>query len=214
MGVLEQIMQMKNQGIPDNEIVSSLQEQGISPRQISDALDQVQIKKAVADEETNFYPPQNQEVYSPQTQEIQQQQYAPTPQDYTQQAGEYYQEPYAQNYNSGDYQASTADNTIEIAEQVFNEKIKTIQNTITKLNEFQTLAQAKIENISERLKRIEVLFDSLQLKILERVGAYGKNIDSMKKEITMIEDSFGKIAEKRIARSQENETSSKKRKKR
>ena len=211
MGVLEQIMQMKAQGIPDNEIVSSLQEQGISPRQINDALDQVQIKKAVTDEETNFYPPQNQEVYSPQTQEIQQQQYAPTPQDYTQQAEQYYQEPYAQNYNSGDYQASTADNTIEIAEQVFNEKIKTIQNTINKLNEFQTLAQAKIENISERLKRIEVLFDSLQLKILERVGAYGKNIDSMKKEITMIEDSFGKIAEKRASRQSQETTNKKKR---
>ena len=36
MGFLEQITQMKNQGIPDQEIVSSLQEQGIiSPKQLA-----------------------------------------------------------------------------------------------------------------------------------------------------------------------------------
>ena len=44
MGVLEQITQMKNQGIPDQEIVSNLQEQGVSPREINDALSQSQIK--------------------------------------------------------------------------------------------------------------------------------------------------------------------------
>ena len=47
MGVLEQITQMKNQGIPDQEIVSNLQEQGISPKEINDALSQAQIKNAV-----------------------------------------------------------------------------------------------------------------------------------------------------------------------
>ena len=38
MGVLEQITQMKSQNIPDQEIVSNLQEQGVSPREINDVL--------------------------------------------------------------------------------------------------------------------------------------------------------------------------------
>mgnify|MGYP001590738012 FL=1 len=63
-----------------------------------------------------------------------------------------------------------------------------------KLNEFQTLAQTRIENISERLKRIETSFDALQLAILDRVGSYGKNIDFVKKEIEMVEDSFSKLS--------------------
>src|SRR3989304_214793 len=47
MGVLEQVIQMREQGIPDQDIVSQLQEQGIHPRSISDALNQANIKSAV-----------------------------------------------------------------------------------------------------------------------------------------------------------------------
>ena len=48
MSVLEQITQMKNQGVPDDDIVKQLQEQGISPKAINDALNQAEIKKAVS----------------------------------------------------------------------------------------------------------------------------------------------------------------------
>ena len=51
MGILEQITQMKQQGIGDREIISSLQSQGISPKQISDALSQAEIKSAVMNEQ-------------------------------------------------------------------------------------------------------------------------------------------------------------------
>ena len=50
MSVLEQITQMKNQGVPDDDIVKQLQEQGISPKAINDALNQAEIKKAVSNE--------------------------------------------------------------------------------------------------------------------------------------------------------------------
>ena len=45
MGVLEQIMQMRSQGISDEEIISRLQERGITPQAINDALSQAEIKK-------------------------------------------------------------------------------------------------------------------------------------------------------------------------
>ena len=48
MGILEQITQMKNQRIPEDEIVNRLQEQGISPKAINDALGQSKIKEAVS----------------------------------------------------------------------------------------------------------------------------------------------------------------------
>ena len=196
MGVLEQIEDMKRQGISDEDIINSLQEQGISPRQINDALSQSEIKNAVSEEE--FYPevptPQEEssDTYLPQTREIGE---SPASyQSYPQQTQyqEYSQEPYSQQDYS--YQGSSTDNTIEIAEQVFQEKVKTLQKQLDKLNEFQTLAQTKIENVSERLKRIELSFDKLQLSILDRVGSYGRNIDSMKKEIEMVEDSFSKLS--------------------
>ena len=47
MAILDQVMQMKKQGFGDSEIITALQEQGINPKAISDALDQSQIKNAV-----------------------------------------------------------------------------------------------------------------------------------------------------------------------
>jgi len=184
MGVLEQITQMKKEGVDDTKIVNRLQEQGISPKEINDAISQSQIKSAVSNEEptpiTESPPPQ--EEYIPQTQETQPQENYPQ-----QQYQEYYPQETTPAYQTGD-------NTIEIAEQVFQEKIKTIQNTVNKLNEFQTLTQTQLENISDRLKRIETSFDKMQLSILDKVGNYGKNIDTLKKEVSMIEDSFGKLS--------------------
>ena len=44
MGVLEQISQMKNQGMQNNDIVATLQKQAISPKPINDALSKAENK--------------------------------------------------------------------------------------------------------------------------------------------------------------------------
>ena len=56
-----------------------------------------------------------------------------------------------------------------------------------------TLLQARVENISERLKKIETTIDKLQIAILEKVGSYGQNLESVKKEMSMMQDSFSKM---------------------
>ena len=47
MGVLEQVIQMREQGMSDQDIVNQFQEQGLSPRMINDAINQANIKSAV-----------------------------------------------------------------------------------------------------------------------------------------------------------------------
>ena len=46
MGILEEINNMKGQGMPDREISMRLQERGASPRVIEDAFNQIRIKRA------------------------------------------------------------------------------------------------------------------------------------------------------------------------
>src|SRR3972149_1942904 len=210
MGVLEQIMQMRNQGISDQEIVSQLEEQGINPRMINDALNQANIKSAVGgigdvgaqmeysegvplpqggqeqgyqakSEEyaDDFYTPQ--EGYS----QAQAQQYAPGSS-----SGSGYQEIYPQEQG---YAGTDADTMVEIAQQVCSEKIKKIQQQLEGMNEFRTLYQKKTDSISERLRRIESIIDRLQSTILEKVGSYGEGIESVKKELSMMQDTYGKI---------------------
>jgi len=47
--------------------------------------------------------------------------------------------------------------------------------------------------LSERLKKIETTMDKLQIAILEKVGSYGQNLDGIRKEMSMMQDSFSKM---------------------
>ena len=240
MGTLDQVMNLKNQGYSDQDIVNQLQEQGVSPKDINDALGQARIKNAVSDNGTStqgmepsilkpgegaepepgdlpteggisdedLVPPTpggpahptqeigEQDMYQPSSYSQQQQvSYQPSYQSAQEYAPEqsYYQYQYAPQTAGG---ISDTDTMIEIAEQVFAEKSRQLQKKIDDLVEFKTLNQVKIDDFSNRLKRIEAIIDDLQTSILEKVGMYGKGLENVKKEMNMIEDSFSKMVDK------------------
>lgn len=204
MGVLEQVIKLKNQGISDLEIINSLSQQGISPKEIDTALKQAQIKNAVSDfrEDGDLQPsimqdeplpiPSAPQEYIPQSPE----QYSQQQENYSQYTPqqEYYPQQYSsQSYSNYSSQQTNADTIIEIADQIFSEKIKKIQKQVEDTLETNNLIQSRVENINERLKKIENLIDRLQLAILEKVGSYGQNLESIKKEMTMMQDSFSRM---------------------
>jgi len=287
MALLERVLQMRKNGISEDEIVRRLQEEGISPKEISDALIQSQIKQAVSSdysEETEEMEPsimkseaqesvslkpitplqsqqykqtqQSQQIQKFQQKNTQQMQsinqsqiqnqnqvqaqsqmqnqipvpennsyedQPPAPEPYQQypdysqysapapMQGQYYQDYYSQNYpqetaenQQENYNQeytpveSNTDIILEISEQVFLEKIKKFQKQLNDLTEFKTIYQTKLDNIEERLKRIEKMFDQMQVSIIEKVGSYGEGLSSLKKEVEMVEDSFSKVLENSI----------------
>ncbi len=120
------------------------------------------------------------------------------PQNYNE---EYYpQEGYESGSNYGGYDEGT-DIMIEIAEQVFAEKMKKIEKQIEELNEFKTLAETKLNNATDRLKRIEETIDKLQSAILEKVGFYGRGVENLKKEMEMMQESFSKTLPNLVSKS-------------
>ncbi len=56
MAVLEQVTQMKQKGIPEYQIITSLREQGVSPKEINEALSQSNIKNEVTSQEAQIQP--------------------------------------------------------------------------------------------------------------------------------------------------------------
>jgi hypothetical protein len=229
MRILEEITNMRNQGMSDREISGVLQEKGLTPRTIDDSFNRLNIKNAITteNEEMNtpsplpdekneeslqsFYTPKSKEMMNP-PEEIYSAPIIETPPGYEEYTNEQYsppntgeeyypQEGYEETQGTG-YNSETF---IEIAEQVFSEKIKKEQKQIEALNEFATLAETKISNNHERIKRIETIIDKLQIAILEKIGSYGKNLESIKNEMEMMQDSFEKIVPKL------HETNSKKR---
>ena len=205
MGLLETIAQMKNQGMVDSEIAESLQQQGVTPRDISEALNQSQIKSAVSGEygepeelSGEEYIPSQQ--YQAQTQEVPEGYY---PQEQNYQAPQGYE-----SYGSAQPYSST-DSMMDVAEQVFEEKTKKIQKQVDNFEQFKNLATIQMENISERLKRLESMSDQLQTAVIEKVGNFGKDISSLKKEVAMVEDSFTKLAKNKIESSHGTHTEKK-----
>ena len=196
MGTLDQIRQMKQEGFSEQEISNSLQEQGISPNSITDAFSQARIKDVVEGEnemQENDLPEtpspfSTPETYSPQEMP-QTPYYSPQESPYSQQETESYspQEGY-----TGDQGGFGTDTIIEIAEQVFEEKIKKLSQQISNFKEFSAIAETKFSNFENRLKRIESIIENLQIKILEKIGSYGDGLESIKKEMNMMQDSFSK----------------------
>lgn len=193
MGILEQVTQMKNQGINEEQIIDSLRQQGASPKQITDALAQAQIKNAVGSNNDEMQPSimQQNEEYAPPQQEA----YAP------QQSQEYpaqYPGYYPQEANYGEYSPGTTstDTIIEVAEQVLAEKLQKILKPLKDLTEFKSLSEDKIINLDERLKRIEKTIDSIEMQIIGKVSSYGDTLSGIKKEMSMMQDSFGKMVKR------------------
>jgi hypothetical protein len=220
---------MRQKNMSDQEIISELRKQNISPREINEALNHALIKNAVSDIRGG----ENMEAPIPgggqydngsygQQEAGYDQQQAPSQdygggddqnQVYTAQPQQAY---YPQQQGYGDYPAQQAVNTdtiVEVSEQVFNEKISEFSKRVDSMDEFKALTQARLEHLNERLKRIEAIIDRLQSSILEKVGSYGSNLESIKKEMSMMQDSFIKVAEgKRSQHSESEEKSSKKKK--
>jgi len=227
MTTLERVIELKKKGIPESEIVAQLKNEGISPMEISDTMNQSKIKEAVSGEMENStngmvpsimgnesqeaIPSQQEEVYTPSSAppapNNNQQDYGnysvQEPQNYEansygggEDQEEYYEDNYSQeDYSGGEYGMSS-ETMIEVAEQVFSEKMKSFESELKNLKEFRTIASPSLKDIDERLRRIERQFDKMQIAILEKVGEFGKNIDSVKKEVEMVEDSFEKMNRK------------------
>ena len=151
----------------------------------------------------DYPPPQAKGKYNPKTQEMPQEEYSPQLQEpypgYEQE--QQYADPnqqayYPQEANQQGYANSSGldvNSMIEIAEQIISKENRKIENQIEDLTDFKNIAQTQINQITERVKRIELSMDKLQAAILEKIGSYGSNLESIKKEMSMIESSFSKV---------------------
>ena len=85
----------------------------------------------------------------------------------------------------------------EIAEQVVSEKLSGIKDGLNKILEFRNVSEARLESLSERLKKLEMVIDRLQLSILQKVGDYVNDVSDLKKEVIETQKSFRAVHRKK-----------------
>ncbi len=169
-------------------------ESDLSPSILRESYDDAKEEPSEPEKtKEGFYSPKSQEYESSQ-EPVQ----SPREESFYQPEGNQRNQPYENNYYQEDNSYAQpagldTDTILEIAEQVFYEKIKKVQTNLETLNQFKELSDLKLKEVSNRLKRIENTIDQLQISILKKIGNYGENLEEVKKEMSMIENSFGKI---------------------
>ena len=204
MALLDRVAQMQEQGLTDYDIANSLKQEGFSPKEVNDAINQSKIKTAVSQEpdyqnglmqsmQTEMQPsimPSTKEIQEAQMQ-YQEPQYQETQEYYPQQAQEYYQP-----------QIGT-DTITEISEQVVEEKLAGIKKNIGNIAEFKTIVESRIIDLNERLLKIENTIDKLQSAIIGKIGNYGQSIQDINTEMRAMQESFGKVINPIVDRARE-----------
>jgi hypothetical protein len=239
MSLLEDVRKMKIEGRNEQQIVDILKQGGVPLSDIENTLSQLRIKEAISagsekkqgnnfegEGEYGIGDRQMTEEYGQQgegyegmepsmTADAMQQEYQQEGQDYQQQGQGYQQQGYPADYGMyPEYQSyggvTSPDVVTEIAEQVVTEKLSKIREGVEQTLDFRAAAEAKLENLSDRLKRIEAIIDRLQLSILQKIGEYAGNVSDLKKEIIETQKSF-KVLEPHIHITKEHKRKRKKR---
>src|SRR3989344_5326118 len=200
MSVLERVLEMQEAGKNSIEIIEELRSEGLSEGEISSSLAQAQIKTAVNAQpedikenesfsyggnnmvsENTTYPGMSPSMMNVKEQEVQQiPQYTQPEQSYQDYAP---QQEYNQQYTQ-QYSPASSDIIAEISEQIVAEKTSSLKAQMEKVLESKNLTESKIELIEQRLRRIEAVIDKLQMSVLQKVGDYMNNVETIKNEIT------------------------------
>ncbi len=201
--ILSEVKEMQSRGLQDSEIIQKLTERGVSPLEIQQALEQSNIKTAVQGDmqpsllgqESQEYNPNQQQPEYPQPSQEQPQEAYPQYQQYSQTQYPQYQ----------DYQPAS-DTISEISEQIVEEKLNQVKKEISKLAEFKTLSIKKLEDLNNRLERIESMLDKIQEGILGRFSEHIQNTQEIKQEMGMMQESFSKALNPLMEKSRQKQS--------
>jgi DNA-binding transcriptional MerR regulator len=208
MAVLEKVMQLRQQGKTEPEIINSLQQEGTSPQEINEALSQSQIKSEIATQNqppqlppeqkapppqppqyTSEAPPQQSQMQPsmaqqpPMQEQPTQEPYPPQEQPPTEQAapGQYTQEQYPAEANMGQYQEPAYEQPAEYGTDV--ETINEVADQIV---------DEKTSKMKKQITSLIKFKEDAQLEI-ERVSKQLAKIESTMNELQMA--IIGKIGE-------------------
>jgi hypothetical protein len=210
MALLDRIQKMKQTGLSETQITNSLMQEGISPREINDALGQAKIKSAISEPAQNAemneqgmqqsIMEQSVEQSSVQNQPTatqpiyQEQAYAyPTEQGYYQDPNQ--QTNYGQDPNQPVYyqQAMDMETVRDITRQEIEDSLKKVRQDLDSLNKIKSEIKFEVQNVDSRLTRIESIIQELQSAIIRKMGDYGEAISGISEELKSTQNSFSKM---------------------
>ncbi len=177
------VIQMKQQGMSNDQITQNLQSQGYTPSQIFDAISQADIKGAVeaappgAPAAPEAGPPTGAPIPG-----------APAPMP----------EAAPPGAPPGPPQPPAApeaerERIEEVAEAIIDEKWDELMKNVDKIAAWKETTEIKITNLEQAINNLKERFEELHKGILAKVGEYDKGIRDVGSEIKAMEGVFKKV---------------------
>jgi len=159
----DQVLNLRQKGYSDDQIMQYLQGQGFNTTQISDAMNQANIgmpstampAAPIEPQPTEFQPPPMEGPMPPAPEE--------------------------------------KDRIEEVAEAIIDEKWNDLLKDINKVIEWKEKTESRISKLEQSLKDLKSSFESLHQGMLGKISEYDKNITDVGTEIKAMERVFQKV---------------------
>lgn len=193
---INDILQMKQQGLSNNQIIQNLQRAGYTNTQVFDAMNQADTKMAVEGVQPGVL--QQAPVQEPQSQPQQPQ---PSPQMFTQPPSDI---PSNTFISPSPTPSSTMDvspssytdsqvKTEELVEAIIEEKWSELIKDVNKIVEWKNKMESKISELEIQLGTLKDSFSDLNKAVIGKVNDYDKHILEIGSDIKAMEKVFSKV---------------------
>ncbi len=178
------VIQMRQQGMSNDQIIQNLQAQGYSSSQIFDALSQADIKGAV---EAGPIGAPIQEIPAQAVPPIQGTVPAMPAQEIPAQAAPAPAAPIPPA------QGNEKERVEEIAEAIIDEKWEELMKSVNKIVSWKEVTETKLIKMEQTIKDLKERYEELHKGILAKIGEYDKGIRDVGSEIKAMEGVFKKV---------------------
>jgi len=170
---VDQIVSMKTQGLSNQQISQTLQQQGFTTQQIYDAMSQAEIKP----KEEPFAIPGAPSMPPPGA--------MPGPPGMP--------APMGAPPGVPSVEKKVPEGFEEIAESIIEEKWHEVTREMDKVNEWKELTSSRLDKIDQNMADIKADLDNLHKAIVSKIGEYDKNLLDVGTEIKAMEKVFQKV---------------------
>lgn len=180
---INDIFQMRQQGLSNNQIIQNLQRQGYSNTQIFDAMNQADTKMAVEGVQPGFMQQENQS----------QQLFTDLPADIPQQQQ---QEQRMHNPQFSLDSSVSQDSQVkieELIEAIIEEKWSELVRDVNKIVEWKNKVESRLAEIEIKLDSLKDSYSDLNKAVISKVNDYDKHILEIGSDIKAMEKVFSKV---------------------
>ncbi len=177
---INDILQMRQQGLSNNQIIQNMQRQGYTNTQIFDAMNQADAKMAVEGTPGTMQPaptnqPEQEQVFTHPPEEVS----SPSPQI---QMG-------AHDYSGTSSQVETE----EIVEAIIEEKWEELVKDVNKIVDWKNKVESRLSEFEIQIENLKQNYSDLNKSVIGKINDYDKHILEIGSDIKAMEKTFSKI---------------------